>query len=263
MQTEWQDIQGSWVLVPPKPIAIVHFLGGAFIAAAPQVTYRWLLEELAQRGYLIIATPFVNTFDHSTIAEDVLGRFERTRRELARTQIRDAATLPVYGLGHSMGCKLHLLIGSEFEVDRRGNLLMAFNNFAASKSIPLLDKVVPAFNQFAQSNLDLEFIPSPEATLSLVRRQYGIDRNLLIKFRADDLDQTRALSEVLDQKFPQTTAISRLAGNHLTPVGQDVRLQQIGGDFSPIDAVGQWMKQSFFRDLNILRDELLAWIAIN
>jgi Protein of unknown function (DUF1350) len=46
-------------------------------------------------------------------------------------------------------------------------------------------------------------------------------------------------------------------------VGQDVRLQQIGGDFSPIDAVGQWMKQSFFRDLNLLRDELLVWMAVN
>jgi hypothetical protein len=262
MQSEWQEIQGSWVLIPRRPVAIVHFLGGAFIAAAPQVTYRWLLEELAQQGYLIVATPFVNTFDHSTIAEAVLLRFERARRELARTQVRGADTLPVYGLGHSMGCKLHLLIGSEFEVDRRGNVLMAFNNFAASKSIPLLDKMVPAFNQLSQSNLDLEFTPSPEATLKLVRNYYGVDRNLLIKFRSDDLDQTRELSQVLEAKFPTSTRIGRLAGNHLTPVGQDVNWQ-LGGDFSPIDAVGQWMKQSFFRELNLLRDELiqgLEWL---
>jgi dipeptidyl aminopeptidase/acylaminoacyl peptidase len=61
--TDWQEVSGNWVLIPPKPTAIVHFLGGAFVAAAPQLTYRWLLEALASQGYAVVATPFVNTLD--------------------------------------------------------------------------------------------------------------------------------------------------------------------------------------------------------
>src|SRR3712207_8300559 len=38
----------SWVLIPPRPKGIVHFLGGAFVATAPHVTYRWLLEQLGR-----------------------------------------------------------------------------------------------------------------------------------------------------------------------------------------------------------------------
>jgi hypothetical protein len=75
---DWQEISGNWVLIPSnsKPIAIVHFLGGAFVAAAPQLTYRWLLEALGNQGYVVVATPFVNTLDHIAIARDVLNKFE-------------------------------------------------------------------------------------------------------------------------------------------------------------------------------------------
>ncbi|MDY7022609.1 MAG: DUF1350 family protein, partial [Cyanobacteriota bacterium] len=61
---EWIEVSKNWVLIPPRPKAIVHFLGGAFVAAAPQVTYRWLLEAIAQQGYVVIATPFINTLNH-------------------------------------------------------------------------------------------------------------------------------------------------------------------------------------------------------
>ncbi|MEL6334995.1 MAG: DUF1350 family protein, partial [Cyanobacteria bacterium J06626_26] len=57
----WQEVAGNWFLVPEQPRAIVHFLGGAFVAAAPHLTYRWLLEALYQEGYAVISTPFVNT----------------------------------------------------------------------------------------------------------------------------------------------------------------------------------------------------------
>ncbi|MEM9771720.1 MAG: DUF1350 family protein, partial [Cyanobacteria bacterium P01_D01_bin.73] len=136
----WQEINGNWVLLPPRPIALIHFLGGAFIAAAPQFTYRWLLEHLADQGYAIIATPFVNTFDHWTIARDVFTEFEQTRDRLYRLGKLRRSTLPVYGLGHSMGCKLHLLLGSAMSVERAGNMFISFNNFPATRAVPLMDQ---------------------------------------------------------------------------------------------------------------------------
>ena len=70
-------MSGNWLLVPERPRAIIHFLGGAFVAAAPHLTYRWLLEALYQEDYAVISTPFINTFDHSAIALETLTTFQQ------------------------------------------------------------------------------------------------------------------------------------------------------------------------------------------
>jgi hypothetical protein len=43
--------QGAWVLRPKSsdPSFVVHFIGGIFVGAAPQVTYRFFLERLAEK----------------------------------------------------------------------------------------------------------------------------------------------------------------------------------------------------------------------
>jgi predicted alpha/beta hydrolase len=136
---EWQEVYGNWVLVPPRPLAIVHFLGGAFVAAAPQVTYRALLEFLATQGFAIVATPFVNTFDHTTIAQRVMRNSNLAFDYLENRAI--GRRLTIYGIGHSMGGKLHVLIGSLFPQERAGNILISFNNYPAKRSIPMLEQV--------------------------------------------------------------------------------------------------------------------------
>ncbi|PZO34334.1 MAG: hypothetical protein DCF21_16790 [Leptolyngbya sp.] len=251
----WQEVSGNWILVPPNPVAIVHFLGGAFVAAAPSVTYQWLLENLAHQGYLVVATPFINTFDHTAIAQEVLITFNQAMRYLDKQVLTNRQPLPIYGLGHSMGCKVHLLINSLWEVERLGNIYMSFNNYPARRSIPFLEQVVqfnPAFN--------VEFTPDPEATLALVRDRYPVPRNLLIKFRSDTIDQTRPLSEVLVRRFRELTTVQILKGSHTTPIAQEIGWQP-GESFSPIDALGQFMKQEFYRDLTHLRHNLLAWLS--
>jgi hypothetical protein len=154
-----------------------------------------------------------------------------------------------------MGCKVHLLINSLWEVDRAGNMYLSFNNYPAKRSIPFLEQVV----QFNPA-LDVEFTPSPEATLALVRDQYPVARNLLIKFRNDTIDQTRPLSEVLVPRFPEATTVQILPGSHTTPIAQDIGWQP-GESFSPLDALGQFVKQEFYRDLNQLKQTLLTWLA--
>jgi hypothetical protein len=109
----------------------------------------------------------------------------------------------------------------------------------------------PAFN--------VEFTPDPETTLALVRDRYPVPRNLLIKFRSDTLDQTRPLSEVLVPRFPEATTVQILPGSHTTPIAQDIGWQP-GESFSPLDALGQFVKQEFYRDLNQLKQTLLSWL---
>ena len=47
-----------------RPRGTVHFLGGAFAGAAPQVAYALLLQLLAEAGYTCVATPYAVTFQH-------------------------------------------------------------------------------------------------------------------------------------------------------------------------------------------------------
>ncbi|MFN5592604.1 MAG: DUF1350 family protein [Aphanizomenon sp.] len=247
----WQEIRGTWVLVPSNPIGIIHFLGGAFVATLPHLTYRWLLEHLADKGYLIIATPFVNTLDHIAIAKSVLLKFEYTLERLQDSGEIRKLYLPIYGIGHSMGCKLHLLIGSMFSVQRAGNILISFNNFAANEAIPLVEQL--------NSQLDIEFTPTPTQTHHIIQESYQIRRNLLIKFNKDTLDQSATLTTILQQLFSDMVTTQTLSGTHTTPLGQDIKWQP-GSSFSPFDALGQWLKQEVYRDLNQLKQVILFWL---
>lgn len=211
------------------------------------------MEQLGKSGYAVIATPFINTLDHLAIARSTLNRFENIMERLHSMNALGQRYLPVYGIGHSMGCKLHLLIGSLFAIERAGNILISFNNYPVRRAIPL-------FEQFdIDKNFNLEFTPSPEETSLMIAKSYGIRRNLLIKFGNDDIDQTLILNPVLEERFPNMIASLLLPGNHLTPLGQEIDWQT-GEVFTPFDAVGQWFKQSFSRDLYRLKDEIFYWL---
>ncbi|MFM2064271.1 MAG: hypothetical protein RLZZ507_3942 [Cyanobacteriota bacterium] len=248
---DWKEIRGNWVIIPRHPIGIIHFLGGAFVATAPHLTYRWLLEQLAAKGYVVIATPFVNTLDHQAIAESVLLNFERTLERLHYSGELRKLYLPTYGVGHSMGCKLHLLIGSLFPVERAGNILISFNNYTAKEAIPLVEQL--------NSTLAIEFTPTPLETNQIVKERYHIRRNLLIKFSNDNLDQSAVLTKILQNRFPEMVTIQTLSGNHTTPLGQDIKWQP-GNSFTPLDALGQWFKQEVYRDIYQLNKVMLLWL---
>ncbi|KAM3095770.1 DUF1350 family protein [Phormidesmis sp. 146-35] len=246
---DWQEISGNWVLVPARPVAIVHFLGGAFVATAPHLTYRRLLEYLATQGYAIVATPFVNTFDHAEIARSVFKSFN-IALEVLQTRILNRY-LPIYGMGHSMGCKLHLLIGSLFSVERSGNILISYNNFSAKEAVPLVDQFSTVF--------PVEFTPSPLETHRMIGDRYQVRRNLLVKFSNDTIDQSVPLSNILEKRFPGMNSLRTLNGSHVTPLGQDMKWQA-GKDFTPFDAIAQWMRQEVYRELAQLEKAILLWL---
>ncbi|KAM7269489.1 hypothetical protein ACFE04_024986 [Oxalis oulophora] len=154
---DWTEIEGAWVLKPTntKPNSVVHFIGGIFVGAAPQLAYRMFLERLSEKGVLVIATPYASGFDHFFIADEVQFKFDRCIRALHET-VQD---LPTFGIGHSLGSVIHLLIGSRYAVQRTGNILMAFNNKEASLAVPLFSPVLvpmaqsigPLLSQIASS----------------------------------------------------------------------------------------------------------------
>ena len=84
----WELLHGNYILRPPsnkgKPRALIHFLGGALLGAAPQLTYRYLLERLSSKGYLVVATPYQLSFDHLVSCDEIIDKFERVAPDLAR-----------------------------------------------------------------------------------------------------------------------------------------------------------------------------------
>ena len=179
--------------------AVAHFVGGAFAGAAPQLTYRLLMETLANNNLLVragqradmslepprcpmeprytgtrqmcsttpersnrslrcntafqacllmggtkflthpplqvIATPYSTGFDRTRIADEVQFKFDRCLRALAAgaggsppAVSASLPELPVFGVGHSLGCLVHLLICSRYAVQRAGNCFLSYND---------------------------------------------------------------------------------------------------------------------------------------
>eukprot|EP00208_Stichococcus_sp_RCC1054_P004128 CAMPEP_0206135046 /NCGR_PEP_ID=MMETSP1473-20131121/413_1 /ASSEMBLY_ACC=CAM_ASM_001109 /TAXON_ID=1461547 /ORGANISM="Stichococcus sp, Strain RCC1054" /LENGTH=419 /DNA_ID=CAMNT_0053526751 /DNA_START=196 /DNA_END=1455 /DNA_ORIENTATION=- len=140
---DWLQVESCWVLQPPRgqvSRSVVLFTGGAFAGAAPQLTYRLLIECLAKRGMTVVAVPFSTGFNHMRIADEVNYKFGRCMAALAlRPDTTNLQGLPVYGVGHSLGSLVQLLMGSSYAAEARaGNVLMSFNNQAAQNDVPLL-----------------------------------------------------------------------------------------------------------------------------
>lgn len=157
-KSPWKEVEGCWVLYPESEIkCLVHFVGGAFVGAAPQVAYRQLLELLASRGALVVATPYATGFDHLRTVDEVYFKFSRCIKALGPS----VQMLPSYGVGHSLGSLLQVLMCSRYVVPRTGNVLMSFNNRPATDSIPFLSPLIapsaralgPILSQLATSPL--------------------------------------------------------------------------------------------------------------
>ena len=127
-------------------------------------------------------------------------------------------------LGHSLGCKLHLL-APDGGRNCNGLVAISFNNFKANQSIPMLRKMSKRLN------FQTEFSPSPRETLNLIRDNYEQMNNLLIKFKNDNLDQNNLLLQSLKERDSDKSEIMQLDGNHLTPVSLGLREKLLKSNF--------------------------------
>lgn len=139
---DWEELHGNYLLRPSvsqgPPRALLHFLGGAIVGAAPHVSYRYMLEMLATKGYLVVATPYNLSFDHLQTCNAVIERFEKIAPSLARQY----GAVPVVGVGHSCGALLQLLITCLFpDTPRAANALLSFNNKPVTEAVPFFEEV--------------------------------------------------------------------------------------------------------------------------
>ena len=79
----WRQQGTIWRLSPPQPIGQVDFIGGSYLAATPQVSYRRLLEDLGKAGLAVNAWAYVPGFDHQCQAREAwAARSEEHTSEL-------------------------------------------------------------------------------------------------------------------------------------------------------------------------------------
>jgi hypothetical protein len=152
----WIEKEGNFLLKPDlvslnidRPLGVVHFLGGAFVGAAPHLTYRYLLESLVNAGYVVVATPYQLDFDYLEICDSILTKFDNVAVDLAR----EYGAIPVIGIGHSCGALLQTLITSLFpNAPRAANILISFNNRPAKDAIPGFEEMIVPISEFLTSN---------------------------------------------------------------------------------------------------------------
>ena len=168
---DWEpSAGGSYVLEaadgPEAAKGVVHFLGGAFVGAGSQLTYRYLLERFAQANYAVIATPFRLSFDYQSVCDAVEASYDAARAEAQERGY--GSDLEVVGVGHSCGALLQALIATRRPNERRRLALLSYNNKRAAEAIPLFESVVApiAVEAVAES---LPTTPFARQALSLLR----------------------------------------------------------------------------------------------
>ncbi|MEO1001593.1 MAG: DUF1350 family protein [Cyanobacteria bacterium J06638_7] len=217
----WRQQDQLWMLEPGvRPLGLVEFIGGSYLASNPQLSYRRLLEAVAQHGWRVHAWSYVPGFDHQAQANSAWRRFRAQRQALAELDAQPPGE-PLR-LGHSLGCKLHLL-APDGGRRSRGLAALSFNNFSAERSIPLLAELGQQFR------FRSEFSPSPEETLRQAELNYRQPRNLLVRFSRDNIDQSRCLLGVLQARPDDASSLQELPGDHLTPASGGLRRQLLGG----------------------------------
>mmetsp|Transcript_33506 Transcript_33506/g.85627 ORF Transcript_33506/g.85627 Transcript_33506/m.85627 type:complete len:393 (+) Transcript_33506:268-1446(+) len=257
----WLEVEGAYVRLPAgTPQGVVHFVGGALLGTYPQVAYDELLKRVCDYGSLVvIATPYDLDINHTEIAQKCRQRFSRAFQAVQRSYIGPSPSLPLFGIGHSLGSKLQALIACDESNDNKpsGQIFVSFNNFSATDSADLVDSICqellartpevatnPQMQMFfmglprlvrlaagAANSSGIDFVPSPAETCEMVRSRYDVPRTRVVKFAEDKIDQSAVLEQLVGAPCNGGT-VSRadLDGNHLSPVFVRLEARKLSGE---------------------------------
>lgn len=205
-----------WLALPSQPVGILQFIGGNGLAIQPQWSYQRLLRAFEAQGWGVLTWAYRLSLDHQQQADQAFLDLERVlRREPGLAQ------LPLLRVGHSLGCKL-LLLAPDEGLGCGGAAMMAFNNYSAGRSIPLVSQLGPSLG------FTVEFNPPPRRTMELVAERYRQPRNLLVRFRDDAIDQSPRLYAQLQARSGDESQLVVLPGKHTTPASSGLRQQILG-----------------------------------
>ena len=224
---------------PSNPKKIIEFIGGSYLATRPDFAYKRFIENLLIKNYAVHSYRYIPQFDHQEISYKAWKDFKNCKRILIKRLSKELKTVRV---GHSLGCKLHL-ISPDGGRNCEKFISISFNNFSANNSIPLLKNISQKF-EFRS-----EFSPSPNRTLKIINNTYIQNKNLLIKFDDDKLDQTESLLSVLKLRENDNSKGLLMRGNHTLIASAGLRE----------DFLGEWadndLKRKTIEKISLLIDD--------
>ena len=158
---------------------MLHFLGGVFVSPAPQTAYGYMLERFADKGYLVVSTPFAVDFDYRKPAAEVHAKFIAARLELSK----ELGELPLLTAGHSLGALMQVLLCTEYPESYGKHVcasaLISYNNKPASDAIPLFEQAfVPALAPFEPLTRSQALVDANSAAVVLRQAAFGLSRGL-------------------------------------------------------------------------------------
>ncbi len=225
---------------PSRPVGLIELIGGSYISIKPEITYKRLISGLLQKKFAVHSWRYIPNFDHQLQANQAWKQFRQSRKVLEK---RLGLIPKSIRLGHSLGCKLHLL-APDGGRNCDGLVAISFNNFKADKSIPMLRKMSQRLH------FQTEFSPSPVETFNIIREHYEQTNNLLIKFKNDSLDQNNLLLKSLNSRNSDKSEIMRLEGNHLTPVSVGLREKLLKSNLRT---------SSKYEKIDFIVDQITSW----
>mmetsp|Transcript_7626 Transcript_7626/g.14481 ORF Transcript_7626/g.14481 Transcript_7626/m.14481 type:complete len:414 (+) Transcript_7626:101-1342(+) len=283
-----------YLLEPPNksnPSCLLVFIGGAGLGTFPQVVYNEFLTRLSDRlNAAVLTAPYQVGLDHFALSKrtgDLLRRaILHCEEDPARLY---SSQLPTYCLAHSLGCKLASIYmaatGQEFE----GVGFISFNNFGFSNTISMVREFAREIQESIQftpgrgidsealngfftlaenllGSLNIDFTPSSSETERVISLKYDAERQRktrLFVFDDDTMDSSVSFLRAC-RKEGQGATVSRLPGNHLTPVYFQLGLNNLPEEarYMAGDALGGFQSASFGtrEELNALVDEVVGFV---
>lgn len=109
-------------------------------------------------------------------------------------------------------------------VEMATETLKGFSPSVVRQVVPLVEQLAPIYLDVSQGKQ--EYTPSPEETKNLVKTYYAVNRNLLLRFKNDIMDESMELAGLLQSTSAVSTTLDltvrTLDGDHLRPVQQNV-----------------------------------------
>ena len=231
----------SYCYWPSNPKKIIEFIGGSYLASKPDLMYKRFINCLINKNYAVHAYKYTPQFDHQQLAIKAWRDLKNCRISLSK---RIGSPISSIRVGHSLGCKLHL-ISPDGGRNCEKFISISFNNFSASKSIPLLKQLSERLE------FKSEFSPSPDRTLRIIEKTYNQKNNFLIKFNSDELDQTDKLLSCLKSRTEDNSKGVMLKGSHTIIASAGLRENFLG------DWADDNLKKNIIKKISNLIDDSL------
>ena len=229
---EWEvcntDAGTAHVLLPPSavklPSVVFHFTGGTFFGSAPNFWYRQLLEDLVRHTQAaIVATSIPLTLNrsplqHVDLAKKIRKQFHTAYRDVLADEYGQAIqSVPVCGIGHSLGARLMVVLAtldSPNTTTKRSSkvfvppsynssILISFTNNNAVDGIPGLNQLVQASRQSEKAKRD-------ERGGSRRRSRYNDEDDVY-----DDDDDYNEDDEAFDEIFGELQSLISKQANRI------------------------------------------------